>query len=89
MKQVLEIGRDSLRLGGEPFFLVSGSLHYFRILPYDWKRRLELAKDLAYNQIHLDMVEAVVQAIMEDLLVLVELVLVDRHIYQGTPDALQ
>lgn len=51
MKQILEIGKDSLRLGGKPFFLVSGSLHYFRILPYDWKRRLELAKDFGLTAI--------------------------------------
>lgn len=51
MKQILEIGKDSLRLGGEPFLLVSGSLHYFRILPGDWKRRLKLAKDFGLTAI--------------------------------------
>ena len=51
MKQLLEIKKDSLRLSGEPFFLISGSLHYFRILPYDWKRRLDLAKDFGLTAI--------------------------------------
>lgn len=51
MKQILEIGKDSLRLGGEPFLLVSGSLHYFRILPGDWKRRLKLAKNFGLTAI--------------------------------------
>jgi len=47
----LEIGSDGLKLGGEDFYLACGELHYFRVLPEGWKRRLELMKDFGLTAV--------------------------------------
>lgn len=44
-KQLLEIGESSLTLGGKPFYLASGDMHYFRFFKEGWGRRLKLMKD--------------------------------------------
>ncbi|MDD6308402.1 MAG: beta-galactosidase [Clostridia bacterium] len=41
----LEIRKDGLYLDGKEFYLASGDMHYFRIMPNGWKRRLELMKN--------------------------------------------
>ena len=38
-------------LNGEPFFMVSGDIHYFRIHPSDWDKRLDLAVDFGLNTV--------------------------------------
>ncbi len=40
----LEIGKDTLTLGGEPFYLAAGDIQYFRLHPDDWKARLAAMK---------------------------------------------
>jgi beta-galactosidase len=47
----LEISPSGLRLGGKDFYLASGDLHYFRIHPNDWEKRLQLAKDFGLTAI--------------------------------------
>lgn len=51
MKEKLEIKSDGFYLGGEPFPLASGDIHYFRIYPTEWRRHLLLAKDFGLNTI--------------------------------------
>lgn len=41
----LEIHEDGLTLGGEPFYIVSGDMQYFRFFRDGWERRLKLMKD--------------------------------------------
>ena len=48
---ILEYSRDGFRLSGDDFYLASGDIHYFRIHPSDWKRRLLLAKDFGLTAI--------------------------------------
>lgn len=50
-KQILEISEQGLKLGGEKFYLASGDVHYFRIMPEDWERRLFLARDFGLTAI--------------------------------------
>jgi len=45
MGKKLEIRKDGLFFGGEPFYLASGDMHYFRFFKEGWKRRLQLMKD--------------------------------------------
>ncbi|MBQ9920986.1 MAG: beta-galactosidase, partial [Clostridia bacterium] len=42
---MLEINKDNITLDGKPFEVLSGSMHYFRIFPSQWKKRLQLMKD--------------------------------------------
>lgn len=42
---MLEIKNDGITLDGEKFDILSGSMHYFRIFPSQWKARLQLMKD--------------------------------------------
>ncbi len=42
---LLIIEKDHLTLDGKPFYLASGDMHYFRVLPGGWTRRLELMRD--------------------------------------------
>ncbi len=44
-KQLLEIGETSVTLSGEPFYIASGDMHYFRYFKAGWERRLKLMKD--------------------------------------------
>ncbi len=50
-KQKLEIKSDGFLLDGKPFYLASGDIHYFRIHPSGWQRRLELMKDFGLNTV--------------------------------------
>ena len=52
-KQKLEIFKDGLKLGGEPFYLLAGDFHYFRTLRGGWERRLQLAKDFGLTALQL------------------------------------
>lgn len=44
-KELLEIHKDGLTLGGKPFYIASGDMQYFRFFKGGWRRRLELMKD--------------------------------------------
>ena len=48
---LLTIERDHLTLDGKPFYLASGDMHYFRILPGGWRRRLELMRDFGLTAV--------------------------------------
>lgn len=48
---MLEIHNNSLTLDGEPFELISGSMHYFRIFPSQWEKRLKLMKDFGLTAV--------------------------------------
>ena len=45
MIKKLELHPDSATLGGEPFYIASGDMHYFRFFKGGWRRRLQLMKD--------------------------------------------
>ena len=47
----LTFDRDNFYLDGEPFRLIGGDIHYFRIHPKDWEKRLDLAVDFGLNTI--------------------------------------
>ena len=36
--------KDTFRLDGAPFQIISGSIHYFRVVPAYWRDRLEKLK---------------------------------------------
>ncbi|MFI0723224.1 beta-galactosidase [Streptomyces sp. NPDC021224] len=48
---VLQIDRDEFRLDGEPFRILSGALHYFRVHPAQWRDRLRKARLLGLNTV--------------------------------------
>ncbi|XGW06474.1 hypothetical protein V3C99_016630 [Haemonchus contortus] len=43
--------RDQFLLDGKPFRYISGSIHYFRIHPSQWKDRLQRVRALGFNAI--------------------------------------
>lgn len=43
--------KEDLRLGGEPFQIISGSFHYFRTVPEYWRDRLEKLKNMGCNTV--------------------------------------
>ncbi|MFF6981361.1 beta-galactosidase family protein [Streptomyces sp. NPDC008343] len=47
----LSIADDGFRLGGEPFRIISGSLHYFRIHQEQWADRLRKARLMGLNTV--------------------------------------
>lgn len=49
--QKLEILKDGFTLGGDPFYLASGDMHYFRFFKGGWKRRLQLMKDFGLTAV--------------------------------------
>jgi beta-galactosidase len=48
---VLRIDPDGFRLDGEPFRIVSGGLHYFRVHPDQWQDRLRKARLMGLNTV--------------------------------------
>ncbi|MFE0626164.1 beta-galactosidase family protein [Streptomyces sp. NPDC058864] len=48
---VLRIEGNEFRLGGEPFRIISGGLHYFRVHPGQWRDRLRKARLLGLNTV--------------------------------------
>ena len=50
MKHTFEI-RDTFYLDGEPFRIISGSIHYFRTVPEYWRDRLEKLKAMGANTV--------------------------------------
>lgn len=43
--------RDNFYLNGEPFQIISGGIHYFRVVPEYWKDRLEKLKAMGCNTV--------------------------------------
>ena len=43
--------KDTFYLNGKPFQIISGSIHYFRIVPEYWRDRLEKLKALGMNTV--------------------------------------
>lgn len=48
---VLQIDDGGFRLGGEPFRVLSGGLHYFRVHPAQWADRLRKARLMGLNTV--------------------------------------
>lgn len=48
---VLRVDREGFRLDGEPFRIISGGLHYFRVHPGQWRDRLRKARLLGLNTV--------------------------------------
>lgn len=47
---VFEI-RDDFYLNGRPFKIISGAIHYFRVVPEYWRDRLEKLKAMGANTV--------------------------------------
>ncbi len=43
--------RDQFYLNGEPFRIISGSIHYFRVVPQYWRDRLEKLRAMGCNTV--------------------------------------
>ena len=43
--------KDKFYLDGEPFQLISGAIHYFRIVPQYWRDRLEKLRAMGCNTV--------------------------------------
>ena len=43
--------RDKFYLDGEPFKIISGAIHYFRVVPEYWRDRMEKLKALGLNTV--------------------------------------
>lgn len=50
MQNIFEI-KDNLYMNGERFQIISGSLHYFRVVPEYWRDRLEKLKAMGCNTV--------------------------------------
>lgn len=50
MSGIFEI-KDTFYLNGKPFQILSGSIHYFRIVPEYWRDRLEKLKNMGLNTV--------------------------------------
>ncbi|MET9609591.1 beta-galactosidase family protein [Streptomyces sp. NPDC006512] len=48
---LLQIDDDGFRLDGEPFRILSGGLHYFRVHPAQWRDRLRKARLMGLNTV--------------------------------------
>ncbi len=46
-----EIGEEHFLLDGEPFRILAGALHYFRVHPDQWRDRIRKAKEMGLNTI--------------------------------------
>ncbi len=51
LKKILNIKDGKFYINDEPFFLVSGDIHYFRIHPSQWRERLRLMRDFGLTAI--------------------------------------
>ena len=48
---ILTIDHNQFLLDGKPFRIISGALHYFRILPEYWEDRLKKLKACGFNTV--------------------------------------
>lgn len=51
MQNVFEIKKDGIFMNGEKFQIISGSIHYFRVVPEYWRDRLEKLKAMGCNTV--------------------------------------
>ena len=51
MKESIFEIRDDFYLDGKPFKIISGAIHYFRIVPEYWRDRLEKLKAMGANTV--------------------------------------
>lgn len=49
MKNKLDISNISIKIGGEETIILSGAMHYFRVLPEQWEDRLKKIKQAGFN----------------------------------------
>ena len=47
----IAIGLSKFNLDGKPFQIISGAIHYFRVVPEYWKDRLEKLKAMGCNTV--------------------------------------
>ncbi len=47
----VEITKSGVLIDGKEVYLAGGDIHYYRILPQGWRRRLELAKDFGLTAV--------------------------------------
>lgn len=50
VRKKIEI-KDKIYIDGEPFQIISGSIHYFRVVPQYWRDRLEKLKAMGCNTV--------------------------------------
>ena len=43
--------KDTFYLDGKPFQIISGAIHYFRVVPEYWRDRLEKLKAMGCNTV--------------------------------------
>ncbi len=43
--------KDTFLLNGKPFQIISGAIHYFRVVPQYWQDRLEKLKNMGCNTV--------------------------------------
>lgn len=53
MANQLTYDENTFYLDNKPFLMVSGDVHYFRIHPSDWDRRLDLCTDFGLNTVQI------------------------------------
>lgn len=51
MPNTLQVGESDFLLAGEPFRIVSGAMHYWRVVPQQWAQRIAWARHLGLNTI--------------------------------------
>lgn len=49
--QNMTINKTGLTLDGRDFYLASGDMHYFRVHPSEWRRRLEMMRDFGLTAV--------------------------------------
>lgn len=50
-KRVLRTAKGKFMLEGKPFRILSGSIHYFRVVPEYWRDRLLKLKAMGLNTV--------------------------------------
>lgn len=47
----LELNNEQFKLNGQPFTILGGSMHYFRVVPQYWEDRLTKLKAMGLNTV--------------------------------------
>lgn len=50
-RRALTITKEQFMLGAKPFRILSGAIHYFRVVPEYWKDRLQKLKAMGLNTV--------------------------------------
>ena len=48
---ILTIDRTQFLMDGKPYRIISGAMHYFRIVPEYWEDRLRKLKECGFNTV--------------------------------------